>query len=104
MGRATEQRQPQRVAAAISVTNPPLAELLLDDMVDWLDRGASLNRPENQAAACTWLLGVLDDLSDAVAARRSAAVRQLVADGWSYAEIGHALGVSRSRAHQLAER
>jgi len=36
--------------------------------------------------------------------RRALAVARLSGDGWSYARIGEALGLSRSRVQQLVER
>ena len=54
-------------------------------------------------ANLTAALVAQDSASDAVAAARRAAIRQAVAAGHTYQEIGEASGITRQRVAQLAK-
>ncbi len=82
------------------IRNPELVKTALDMSTDWV---RSQPDPESVAIAAGWLMNELGQLVDALSVERVAAVRQLRTDGWSLAEIGFSLGLSRARIDQIAK-
>lgn len=82
------------------IRNPKLMQTANDMSLDWV---RSQPDPESVALAAGWLLAELSELVDKISIERVAAVRALRAEGWSLAEIGFSLGLSRARIDQIAK-
>ncbi|MFF5265400.1 hypothetical protein ACFY4C_41510 [Actinomadura viridis] len=62
-----------------------------------------ISDPTDRAKATGAMLDAIPALQRALRELRQSAVRELRAQGFSHAEVAQALGVSRSRAQQIAE-
>lgn len=85
----------------METTHQQLMAKVYGDIVDWLNRTGD---PEVVASRCGYIIEQLQNLEAVVAARRSAAIRVMRAEGRSYGEIAAALDMSRARVAQLADR
>jgi DNA-directed RNA polymerase sigma subunit (sigma70/sigma32) len=84
-----------------SVTNVKLQEQLQKVCDDWI---ATLDDPMLRALAMSWLLdSIQSELVPNVSAVRVAAVRQLRMQGFTLAELGAELGLSRARIDKIAK-
>lgn len=59
--------------------------------------------PLDRAKALSAALHNLPDVQNQLRQARQDAVKELRADGWSHAQVAAELGVTRSRAQQIAE-
>lgn len=83
------------------ITNHQLQTSLNELCSTWLD---GLDDPVVMAQATGWLLDVLQtDVLLSVSAYRVRAVRQLRVQGFTLAEIGAELGLSRARVDAIAK-
>ena len=83
------------------VTNKQLQSSLNELCSTWLD---GMDDPVVTAQAAGWLLDVLQtDVLISVSAYRIRAVRQLRVQGFTLAEIGAELGLSRARVDAIAK-
>lgn len=85
----------------MTVTNSKLAEQSRAKLVGWV---LEQTDPVAVAQAAGWMIDQLNDVRSEIAQHRTVAVRQLQAEGWSLAEIGAALGITRARVDQIANR
>lgn len=69
---------------------------------DLLDRALGIADPEARLRALDALVPLADEIPARVRAARAQAVRDLHATGKSWTEVGAVLGVTRQRAHTLA--
>jgi hypothetical protein len=84
-----------------AITNPKLEAQLQKVCDDWI---ATLEDPMLRALGVSWLLdSVQSELIPNVSAVRVAAVRQLRMEGFTLAEIGAELGLSRARIDKIAK-
>lgn len=81
--------------------NPQLETALRETVTRFLAQFE--NDPCATAQAATWIIDLLTDLEESTAERRRAAVRRMRAEGWTLAQIGAEMGMSRSRVDQIAK-
>lgn len=82
------------------ITNPQLQADLSRLCVGWAD---GFDDPIAQAQAVGWLMDfLLTELSPALSAVRVRAIRQLRVQGFTLAEIGAELGLTRARVEKIA--
>lgn len=75
-----------------------------DDLVrQAVDAVLALPDHADRAVAATKLLAALDDARTQLAAARHESTGKLKAEGYTLAQLGELLGVSRSRAQQIVE-
>ena len=83
------------------ITNPTLQASLNRLCEEWL---GPMDDPIMRAQAAGWLLDVLQsDVVPNVSAHRIRAVRQLRVQGFTLAELGAELGLSRARIDSIAK-
>jgi DNA-directed RNA polymerase specialized sigma24 family protein len=87
-----------------NITNPDLALLVFTSCTEWVQDLHHEHGAEVCAVGAGWLIGQLEATTTALANERASAVRTLRANDWSLAEIAHALGMSRARVEQIANR
>ena len=85
----------------MKITHEQLMAKVYADIVRWLNHTGD---PEVVAVRSGYIIERLQNLEAVVAARRSAAIRVMRAEGRSYGEIAAALDMSRARVAQLADR
>ena len=68
-----------------------------------VDGIAAIQDPAQRGEAATNALTELADAQEAVKKLRQHAVDELLEAGWTYKEIGEALGVTRGRAYQIGQ-
>ena len=83
------------------ITNSKLVADTQATLVEW---ALGLQDPVAIAQATGYLIEELKNIQSELATHRSVVVRQLRAEGWSLAEIGAALNLSRARIEQIANR
>lgn len=83
------------------LTNKRLAQRATKLYVDWVK---SFTDPVQRAQAAGFVELQLAHTQLFIATIRQEAVQQLIAEGWSLAEIGAELEISRARVHQIGQR
>lgn len=84
-----------------SLTNPPLEKQLSSLCDEWLSQ---FDDPIAVAQAAGWLLDLLQtELGPSITSRRVQAVRQLRLEGFTLAEIGAQLNLTRARIDTIAK-
>jgi hypothetical protein len=81
-------------------TNTKLVSQIQQDVEDWVTQ--DLN-PVHVAQAAQWLMNEFIDLNSQLSQYRTEAVKLLLSEGWSLAEVGELLGVHRTRIYQIAK-
>lgn len=78
------------------------AELLV--LVEQVDEPSGLQTEAAVAVRCGEVLNEVREMQKMVGDRRAQAVRYLLSQGLSFAQVGAAIGVSRQRAEQLSSK
>jgi DNA-directed RNA polymerase specialized sigma24 family protein len=98
----SQERMETMTTAHRTIQNQRLAESTAQRWEAWLMKHQK--DPVATAWACAYAMDELTMLVERVANRRTEAIRQLQAEGWSLAEIGAELGMSRARVDQIGKR
>lgn len=74
------------------------------DLQDAVDQLETADDPRYQVEAATEMHRLVRELVSRVATIRTGAMQALVADGWTYEEIGDLVGITRARVEQIVNR
>jgi hypothetical protein len=81
-------------------TNTKLVNQIHQDVAEWVTDDVD---PVYVSQAAQWLMNEFIDLNYQLSQYRTEAVKLLLSEGWSLAEVGELLGVHRTRIYQIAK-
>lgn len=81
-------------------TNTKLVSQIHQEVAEWITDDVD---PVYVSQAAQWLMNEFIELNSQLSQYRTEAVKLLLSEGWSLAEVGELLGVHRSRIYQIAK-